>query len=71
VASVAIGLAAGGLLLWLGHYLTQGRLVSMLSLLTPFLAFLPAELAHVSGVVAVATSGVVNAQATPPWVSRT
>ena len=65
VASVAIGLAVGVLVLWVAHYLTQGRLVSTLSLLTPFLAFLPAELANVSGVVAVATSGVFLNQGAP------
>jgi monovalent cation/hydrogen antiporter len=59
VVSVAIGLAVGGLILWVRHYLTEERLASTLSLLTPFLAFLPAEQAHGSGVVAVATCGIV------------
>jgi monovalent cation/hydrogen antiporter len=65
VASVAIGFAAGALLLWAGHYLPEGRLTSTLSLLTPFLAFLPAQLAHVSGVVSAATGGVVINQGSP------
>jgi monovalent cation/hydrogen antiporter len=60
VASVAIGLAVGGLVQWVRHYVTEDRLASALSLLTPFLAFLPAELAHFSGVVAVATCGIVS-----------
>jgi monovalent cation/hydrogen antiporter len=60
VASVAIGLAVGGLVQWVRHYVTEDRLASALSLLTPFFAFLPAELAHVSGVVAVATCGIVT-----------
>jgi monovalent cation/hydrogen antiporter len=59
VASVAIGLAVGGLVHWVRHYVTEDRLASTLSLLTPFLAFLPAQLAHFSGVVAVATCGIV------------
>jgi Na+/H+ antiporter len=64
-ASVAIGLAVGGLVLLVWRYLNEQRLASALSLLTPFLAFLPAERAHVSGVVAVATCGIVAAQGGP------
>jgi len=60
VASVAIGLAVGSLAQWVRHYVTEDRLVGALSLLTPFFAFLPAELAHVSGVVAVATCGIIS-----------
>jgi monovalent cation/hydrogen antiporter len=65
VASVAIGFVVAGLILWAEHYLTEGRLLSAVSLLAPFLAFLPAAMAHVSGVVAVATCGVVITQGTP------
>jgi monovalent cation/hydrogen antiporter len=58
--SVAIGLAVAGLILWVRrHSLTEERLSSTLSLLSPFLAFLPAEQAHASGVVAAATCGIV------------
>jgi monovalent cation/hydrogen antiporter len=62
VASVAIGLAAAGLVLWIRRYVTEERTANTLSLLTPFLAFLPAEQAHFSGVVAVATCGIVYAR---------
>jgi len=63
--AVAIGLAVGGLVLWLWRYMKEERLASALSLLVPFLAFLPAELAHASGVVAVVTCGIVIAQGEP------
>ena len=65
VASVAIGLAVGGLVLWIRRYVTEEHLASTLSLLTPFLAFLPAEEAHASGVVAVVVCGIVIAQGGP------
>jgi monovalent cation/hydrogen antiporter len=59
-ASVAIGIAVAGLILWVRrHYVTEERLSSTLSLLTPFLAFLPAQEVHASGVVAAATCGIV------------
>jgi monovalent cation/hydrogen antiporter len=65
VVSVAIGLAVGGLILSVQHYVTEERLASTLSLLTPFLAFLPAEAANASGVVAVATCGIVVTRSGP------
>jgi monovalent cation/hydrogen antiporter len=65
VSAVAIGLVVGGLVLRIRHYVTEERLSSALSLLTPFLAFLPAERVHASGVVAVATCGIVTAQGGP------
>ena len=55
---IAIGLAAG----WLfGRLRTVGRDPSIdlvLSILTPFAAYVPAEQLHVSGVLAVVTAGV-------------
>jgi CPA1 family monovalent cation:H+ antiporter len=41
------------------------RLANLLSLLTPFVAYLPAEMLHVSGVVAVVTCGLALTQAGP------
>jgi monovalent cation/hydrogen antiporter len=64
-AAVGIGLAVGGLVLWVWRYMTEQRLANMLSLLTPFLAYLPAAWASGSGVVAVATCGIVIAQGGP------
>ena len=56
---IAIGLAAG----WLfGRLRAAGRDPSIdlvLSILTPFAAYVPAEKLHVSGVLAVVTAGVV------------
>jgi Na+/H+ antiporter len=64
-ASVAIGLAVGSLVLWVWHFMTEEHLTSALSLLAPFLAFLSAERADASGVVAVATCGLVIAHGGP------
>ena len=64
-ASLAIGAAVGALVLRLRHFVTEELPSSALSLLTPFLAYLPAEAAHASGVVSVATCGIVIAQGGP------
>jgi len=65
LGAIAIGLAVGGLVLALRHLLPERHLSSTLSLLTPFLAFLPAEVIHASGVVAVVTCGIVMVQGGP------
>ncbi|MFD1713379.1 Na+/H+ antiporter [Amnibacterium flavum] len=63
VASYAGGIAIGAAIAFLAiglRKLVRGRLlVNTISVLTPFLAYLPAELVHVSGVVAVVTTGLV------------
>lgn len=65
---------AGGVVLGLGtaiavlvvlRWLVEPRLENVLSVLIPFLAYLPAEELGVSGVVAVVSCGLLLAQATP------
>ncbi|MBT1001573.1 Na+/H+ antiporter [Paenarthrobacter sp. DKR-5] len=66
---IAIGLAAGFLVVWLRRWITEPRLENTLSVLTPFIAYLPAELLEVSGVVAVVTCGLTLSQAAPRVIS--
>ena len=63
--AVAIGAAVAVLVLWVVRYITEQPAASALGLLVPFLAFLPAQRANASGVVAVATCGIVVAQRGP------
>ena len=61
--AIVIGIAIGFLALALRRLIRDQLLTSTLSVLTPFLAYFPAELLHVSGVVAVVTAGLVLSQA--------
>ncbi len=55
---IAIGLAAGWLFSRLRSMATEPSIDLVLSILTPFAAYVPAEKLHVSGVLAVVTAGV-------------
>ncbi|HWM10947.1 MAG TPA: Na+/H+ antiporter [Solirubrobacteraceae bacterium] len=56
---IAIGLAAGWLFSRLRGMTREPSIDLVLSILTPFVAYVPAEHIHVSGVLAVVTAGVV------------
>jgi monovalent cation/hydrogen antiporter len=56
---IAIGLAAGWLFGRLRAMASEPSIDLVLSVLTPFAAYVPAEKIHVSGVLAVVTAGVV------------
>ena len=56
---IAIGLAAGWLFGRLRAMASEPSIDLVLSILTPFVAYVPAEKLHVSGVLAVVTAGVV------------
>ena len=56
---IAIGLAAGWLFGRLRGMTREPSIDLVLSILTPFVAYVPAERLHVSGVLAVVTAGVV------------
>ena len=56
---IAIGLAAGWLFGRLRGATREPSIDLVLSILTPFVAYVPAEKIHVSGVLAVVTAGVV------------
>ena len=62
---VAIGIAVAAVVVALRRRMREPVLQSALSVLTPFAAFLPAELAHVSGVLAVVTCGLILSQFGP------
>ncbi|WP_216819864.1 Na+/H+ antiporter [Frondihabitans sp. 762G35] len=66
---IAIGLAVGLAVVFLRRFLHDERLESVFSVLTPFLAYLPAEALGVSGVVAVVTCGLVLSQGGPKVIS--
>jgi Na+/H+ antiporter len=62
---VAAGLLAGGLVVLIRRRLDDPQREGTLSVLTPFLAFLGAEVVHASGVVAVVVVGLVLTHASP------
>lgn len=55
---IAVGLAVGFALRWVQSHLDDPPVNISLSLLTPFLAYLPAERLHFSGVLATVTVGI-------------
>jgi len=59
---IAVGLALAFLVVEVRRRLHDTRLENVMSVLTPFLAYLPAELLHASGVVAVVTCGLTLTQ---------
>ena len=66
---LAIGLAVGFAVIGLRRIL-HGRLqANTISVLTPFLAYLPAEYFHVSGVVAVVACGLLVSQLGPDLIT--
>jgi CPA1 family monovalent cation:H+ antiporter len=58
VGGVALGLLVGGCARWVQQQLNDPPVQITISLLTPFAAYLLAELAHVSGVLSTVTAGV-------------
>jgi Na+/H+ antiporter len=66
---IAIGIAVGFVVVGARRFLRDRLLENTLSILTPFLAYLPAELLHVSGVVAVVTCGLVLSRFGPQIIS--
>jgi CPA1 family monovalent cation:H+ antiporter len=59
VGGVVIGLAVGWLTSWLESLLQNPPVEVLVSLLAPFVAYLPAETLHVSGVISTVTAGLV------------
>ena len=62
VGGVAIGLAAGMLLAWVRPRIRDDSVEATFSLLTPYVAYLPAEWLHVSSVLSVVTCGIYIAR---------
>jgi CPA1 family monovalent cation:H+ antiporter len=55
---ILIGLLAGMFAVWIRPHLRDDMIENVMSLLTPYLAYLPAEWLHVSGVLAAVTAGI-------------
>lgn len=64
-----IGVAAAALLRFLRRRITDPVLDTSVSLLAPFIAYLPAERVHASGVIAVVTCGLILGHGAPVWQS--
>jgi len=62
VGGVIIGLLAGMIIAWIRPRLRDSSVEHVVSLLTPYAAYLPAEWLHVSGVLAVVTCGIYIAR---------
>jgi CPA1 family monovalent cation:H+ antiporter len=58
LGGIAIGLTAGWLLVFIHRQLEDPVIETMLSLLTPYAVYLPCEEWHLSGVLAVVTTGL-------------
>jgi CPA1 family monovalent cation:H+ antiporter len=62
IGGVIIGLLAGIFVAWIRPRLRDSAVEHVVSLLTPYVAYLPAEWLHVSGVLAVVTCGIYIAR---------
>ncbi len=65
VGGIAIGVVTAKVLMLIRRRVTDVLTDTALSLMTPWLAFLPAELAHASGVVAVVVAGLLLGHKAP------
>ncbi|MGV9409383.1 Na+/H+ antiporter [Nocardia sp. NPDC003693] len=64
-----IGIAAAMFLMFLRRRITDPVLDTSVSLLAPWIAYLPAERFHASGVIAVVTCGLILGHGAPRWQS--
>ncbi|MDB5304317.1 MAG: Na+/H+ antiporter [Phycisphaerales bacterium] len=62
---VAFGYVVGRVITWVRPRLRDAGVETMVSLLTPFIAYLPAEWLHVSGVLAAVTAGLYVGRRVP------
>ena len=65
IAAVAIGLAAGAVIVTAWHFTRDEELQPIISLMAPYLAYLPAYHYKVSGVLAVVVTGIFVSRFTP------
>lgn len=68
-AGIIIGYAAGMLVAWVRPRVKDAAVESTISLLTPFIAYLPAEWLHASGVLSVVTCGIYLSRKLPQAVA--
>lgn len=70
VGGVAVGLAVGAAIAWIRRHLTHAPEVeNTISLLTPFIAYIPADRLGLSGILAVVAVGLYLGRATPRIVA--
>ena len=67
VGGTAIGAVAAAVLAVIRRRITDPVFDTSLSLLAPFAAYLPAEAAHASGVIATVVCGLILGQGAPVW----
>ncbi|WP_426324099.1 cation:proton antiporter [Microbacterium sp. E-13] len=65
VIAVAVGLVAGFVTVWVRSKLSDPVLDTALSIAVPFVAFVPAESLHASGVLAVVVAGLYTGHSAP------
>ncbi|RMI33508.1 Na+/H+ antiporter [Nocardia stercoris] len=69
IGGAVIGAVAATVLGMLRRRIEDSVLDTCLSLLAPFIAYLPAEAAHASGVIAVVVCGLILSRGAPQWQS--
>jgi monovalent cation/hydrogen antiporter len=65
IGGIALGYVVGRLIVWVRPRVHDIGVESMISLLTPFIAYLPAENLHLSGVLAAVTAGLYVGRRVP------
>jgi CPA1 family monovalent cation:H+ antiporter len=68
VVAIVIGLVAGWISVWVRSMLADSVLITAISFAVPFLAYLPAEEWHASGVLAVVVTGLVVGHESPRYL---
>jgi CPA1 family monovalent cation:H+ antiporter len=68
VVAIVIGLVAGWVSVWVRSMLADSVLITAISFTVPFLAYLPAEELHASGVLAVVVTGLVVGHQSPRYL---
>ncbi|HEX8915310.1 MAG TPA: Na+/H+ antiporter [Humisphaera sp.] len=68
---IAVGYAAGWVMAWLRPRLRDSSVEGIAALLIPYVAYLPAEKIHVSGVLAAVTAGVYIGRRVPQITTST
>jgi CPA1 family monovalent cation:H+ antiporter len=71
VGGIAVGYAAGWFMAWLRPRLRDSSIEGIAALLIPYIAYLPAEKLHLSGVLAVVTAGVYMGRRVPILLGST
>jgi len=72
LGGIAIGLVVGVVTVWIQKRIDDPPIEITLSLITPFAAYLPSEALHVSGILAVVTTGLYHGWRIPEFTtSRT